>query len=410
MPHDLIMPKQTSELDVFYASLEILYESKERGEEWCSSVVYKDQIVRKCTRLASGTVLNGPFLVKQSELVRYFGLGKYDYHYHIHGGRSQITERGIRFYKAYKDRDENTQRKIIMEAILNDSFGRNNTAIKNSNSDIDPPKLFIKAINDLGTLTRDTLSYLLYVTHDSHIRYEDALTEVRASDAEREIPLNVRNKYHDVKFTSFLRDMGIVFETDRKFYLSQFTKNNFLREITQLSIYNSISEVIYSMDTVSHEEPQVDEDVNQEEVLTSFGYDINSTRFLRENNRTPEPIRPGSTKYKTNPRISKTALQLSDFKCEIDKDGHITFMAKIGRPFMEAHHLVPMKAQKDFSVNLDRVENIVSLCPNCHSAIHLGNDATRLDCLRKLYEQRVSKLRAVGINISFGDLFSKYYQ
>ena len=46
---------------------------------------------------------------------------------------------------------------------------------------------------------------------------------------------------------------------------------------------------------------------------------------------------------------------------------------------MEGHHLIPMKAQDDFENNLDRVENSVCLCPNCHvlfdyNAITLTDD------------------------------------
>ena len=77
---------------------------------------------------------------------------------------------------------------------------------------------------------------------------------------------------------------------------------------------------------------------------------------------------------------------------------------------MEAHHLIPMAAQKDFSINLDRIENIVSICPICHSAIHLGDDATRLEILKKLYDAKEKELKSVGINITFGELFAKYYK
>ena len=69
-----------------------------------------------------------------------------------------------------------------------------------------------------------------------------------------------------------------------------------------------------------------------------------------------------------------------------------------------------MSAQKDFSINLDRVENIVSLCPVCHSAIHVGTDAVRLDVLTKLYAEREEALKKCGLNISVGELFSKYYK
>lgn len=413
MPHSLIMPKQAGQTDVFYASLEIFYESRLRGEEWCSNEVYKDQIIRKCPRIARDTVLNGPYLVKQSELVRYFGLAEYEYGHQ--SGRARITERGIRFYDAYRNRDRNKQRALLMESILHDSFGRHNTAIESSDSDVDAPKLFIKACNDLRGIARKDLAYLLYVTHDKQVRYEDALAEFRASGEDREIliPQLVSNKYSDVKFTVLLRELGIVMEIDRKYYLSQYTRNNFLADIERLSIYNRIPDIIYSMLARANEEPDefTDEDgISQEQILTSFGYDINSARFLRENNRIPELLPCSTTKYRTNPRIAKTALVIADFKCEINKADHITFLSKNGRQFMEAHHLIPMHAQKDFRINLDRVENIVCICPNCHSAIHLGSESVRLDYLRALYENRIEALRAIGLDISFGDLFSKYYR
>lgn len=413
MPHSLIMPKQAGQKDVFYASLEIYYNSRLNGDEWCPNEIFKDLIIRKCPRIARNTVLNGPYLVKQSELTRYFGLVEYEYGHQ--SGRARITERGVRFYDAYRRNDLNKQRALLMESILNDCFGRCNTAIESSDSDVDAPKLFIKACNDLKGITRKDLAYLLYVTHDKQVRYEDALAEFSSAGEEREIsiPANVSNKYSDVKFTVLLRDLGIVIEIDRKYYLSQYTRNNFLTQIEKLSIYNRTPDIIYSMLTKANEEPDdfTDEDgISQEQILSSFGYDITSARFLRENNRIPELL-PGSTnKYRTNPRLAKTALMLADFKCEINKADHITFLSKNGRQFMEAHHLIPMHAQKDFKINLDRVENIVCICPNCHSAIHLGSDSVRLDYLRALYEKRIDSLRSLGLDISFGELFSKYYK
>ena len=89
---------------------------------------------------------------------------------------------------------------------------------------------------------------------------------------------------------------------------------------------------------------------------------------------------------------------------------HTTFVSKLGKPYMEAHHLIPMSAQRDFSINLDRIENIVSICPICHSAIHLGDDATRLELVKKLYDLKEKELKSVGLKISFGELFSKYYK
>lgn len=416
MPHTLIMPKQTGRQDAFYESLRLLYDSHDRGEEWYSNTDFKREIQEALPYLASGA-RNVPYLDKQSELTRYFGFVFYDYSTRI--GRSHITESGIRFFEAYLRNDMNTQIDMLMNAIFTLSFGRNNTAIKNSDSDVDAPKLFIKAMFDLGGISRKDLAYLLYVTHDKQVSYKDALKEFQTSVGEREIniPDNVRNKYSDVKFTVLLTAFGICEDNGGVYSLSEAIKAKYGHKIEELSIYNKEPEVIWSLD----EELEEDNDANasesildeelQRKILTSFVYDVNSEKFKRQNNRRPVPAGAGrGNRYKTNPRISKTALALAKCKCQCHPEEHVTFMSKLGQQYMEAHHLIPMCAQKDFDINLDRIENIVSICPICHSAIHLGSDAVRLEILKTLYDMKIDDLKEAGLDISFGDLYTKYYK
>ena len=417
MAHTLIMPKQTGQKDAFYASLELYYKSYKRNEDWYSNSNFKVEIQRLLPYLSKGAK-DGPYLVKQSELTRYFGLVYYDYSKQV--GRAHITDRGIRFYNAYLQNDYKLQIDIIMNSIFNDSFGRNNTAIKSSNSDVDAPKLFLRAMYDLGGITRKDLAYLLYVIHDKQVSYNDALMEFKSTEHDREIniPIRVSNKYSDVKFTVLLTALGICVEkSDGRYYISDFVLSKYEKEISKLSIYNKEPEIILTLneelieDNEANLENELGENLEQKRIITSFAYDINTEKFKRQNNRMPVSYKTKTgVRYKTNPRLSKTALQLANYKCQIDIDNHNTFISKLGQQYMEAHHLIPMHAQKDFSVNLDRIENIVSICPNCHSAIHLGNDSVRLECLKKLYDQRIQGLRKVGINISFGELFTKYYK
>lgn len=305
-----------------------------------------------------------------------------------------------------------------MKSIFNDSFGRNNTAIESSNSDVDAPKLFIKAMYDLGGITRKDLAYLIYVTHDKQVSYNDALNEFRSSTDEREIhiPQLVSNKYSDVKFTVLLTSLGICIEDDGKYFISKCILEKYENEIKKLSIYNKEPEIVLTLSeelVVADSENLEDEieETTQKRIITSFAYDIKSDKFYRQNNRVPVSYKTKTgVKYKTNPRISKTALQLAGYKCQVNSENHITFISKLGQQYMEAHHLIPMHAQKDFSINLDRIENIVSICPNCHSAIHLGNDAVRLEYLKTLYDLKIKELMKVGLNISFGELFTKYYK
>lgn len=414
MSKKLIMPKQTGQKDAFYASLQLLYNSYKNGEKWYSNEKFKIEIQKLLPYLSKGAQ-DGPYLVKQSELVRYFGLAEYDYS--SKPGKSHITDTGIRFYNAYLQNNEQLQRDILMNSIINNSFGRNNSAIQSSDSDIDPPKLFLKAIVDLNGITSKGLAYLLYVTHDLNINYNDAIIELNKSDnRDREIPIEVSNKYNDVKFTVLLNSLGIVIKDEDVYKLSEYTSNNYLEQIKHLSIYNKEPELVLTLreeydESLAYiiDEPLLT-DIDQNKIIESYAYDISGEKFKLQNNRIPIPIKVGNRfKYKTNPRISKTALEIANHICMGDHN-HLTFISKLGKPFMEAHHLIPMSAQKDFSINLDRIENIVSICPICHSAIHLGDDVTRLELLKKLYDLKEKELKSVGINISFGELFTKYYK
>lgn len=134
------------------------------------------------------------------------------------------------------------------------------------------------------------------------------------------------------------------------------------------------------------------------------------------NNRMPI-INEGSRRkrYKTDAKLAKTALLNCKYKCEYSnliEIPHVTFDAKRGNKYLEAHHLIPMKAQKDFiDKNLDRLENIVGLCPICHAAVHHGTLNEKIRILKPLYELRIKLLNECNhkIDISFEDLINKYY-
>ena len=232
MDNNLIMPKQTGQKDAFYASLQLYYNSYKAGEEWYDNSRFKENIQKLLPYLSAGAQ-DGPYLVKQSELTRYFGLVYYDYS--GRPGKAHITDSGIRFYNAYLQNNAEIQKEIIMDSIFNLSFGRNNTAIQSSNSDVDAPKLFLKSIVDLDGITTKGLAYLLYVTHNLKINYNDAIVELsKTNDRDREIPIEVANKYRDVKFTSLLTSLGITISENGKYFLSEFTKEHYLNKIKNL--------------------------------------------------------------------------------------------------------------------------------------------------------------------------------
>lgn len=111
--------------------------------------------------------------------------------------------------------------------------------------------------------------------------------------------------------------------------------------------------------------------------------------------------------YWRDPVVAANALCNANYKCEICTT-HPTFIRRSnGKPYTEPHHLVPMSAQKDFSVSLDVENNVVSLCSNCHNQIHYGTDIDSI--LKPLYEQRIESLKLVGIEITYNEI-KKYYR
>lgn len=114
-----------------------------------------------------------------------------------------------------------------------------------------------------------------------------------------------------------------------------------------------------------------------------------------------------TSSYRRDPKVALNALCNANYKCECCPE-HPTFLRKTNHlPYTEPHHLIPMSAQKDFSISLDVENNIVSLCSNCHNLLHYGAENTVL--LKKLYDNRKEELEKAGISISFDDLL-KYYE
>lgn len=119
----------------------------------------------------------------------------------------------------------------------------------------------------------------------------------------------------------------------------------------------------------------------------------------------PEKITGEKVSFKRNPELAKKSILLANYQCDLDKS-HKSFITKNGKPYMEAHHLIPLSTQDYFDYSLDVDANIVCLCPNCHRKLHYGDNIT--SDLIKLYEDRIHYLRLSGIDISYKELIELY--
>lgn len=183
-------------------------------------------------------------------------------------------------------------------------------------------------------------------------------------------------------------------------------------EIDSISAYEQHTKLAALLETINQNrtknyamEKFIDEDDEAGSISTN---DINSITSVEPEyipSIKPEKISGNKLSYKRNIEKAKKSIVLSNFKCDLDNK-HISFTSKNDKPYMEAHHLIPLSTQDYFENSLDVDANIVCLCPNCHRKLHYGKDI-QTD-LRKLYDSRIEYLNKSGIDISFEELIEFY--
>ena len=113
-----------------------------------------------------------------------------------------------------------------------------------------------------------------------------------------------------------------------------------------------------------------------------------------------------SGRYLTNTSLAEKARSNGDYHCAICS-GHETFKRMAdGKPYVEVHHLIPMRAQESFDNSLDVLSNLICLCPNCHRKIHYGID--KRDMIIKLHKRRLTALQNDGLAITDELLLTLY--
>ncbi|MGY3909629.1 HNH endonuclease [Aeromonas piscicola] len=113
-------------------------------------------------------------------------------------------------------------------------------------------------------------------------------------------------------------------------------------------------------------------------------------------------------KWSRKGSMAKSALESANFDCEVDQT-HKTFTSRVtNNNFVEAHHLIPMEMQDKIKFSLDVPENILSLCPNCHSMFHHSHVVDVINLLEYFFNQRKERLIERGINITLDELVGFY--
>lgn len=116
-----------------------------------------------------------------------------------------------------------------------------------------------------------------------------------------------------------------------------------------------------------------------DEIYQSFVNDTDTVRISKLKERDI---------YARDRNIAIKRMELSGFTCEFDSS-HKLFVSRFTKkPYLEAHHLVPIGLQGDFKKPLDIVHNVFCLCPFCHRAVHHADETFARSILSKLASKR----------------------
>lgn len=171
---------------------------------------------------------------------------------------------------------------------------------------------------------------------------------------ESKIPLFVISKASNQKLRNV--HIGLVQTFD------EFNAKAFIKFVAQDKLFPKANETI--------KESQAEYKVNFEnEVNESLDDSLeNRQRRLASKTRNkPKVVYRLVHDYNRDPDVVAEALCRAESFCEKCKEKAPFLKRSNGKPYLEVHHIIPLSQG-----GLDSLENVISLCPNCHREIHFG--------------------------------------
>ena len=188
----IVMPKNSALLEEVEAVLKIYYDAG----DWMANEDYKRLLMAMI-----GDEQYASSYTKKAQITSYFGFTIWE---DITNARSmrKITESGKRFYKHICNKNQDGILEELMYSLENVTFGRNNYGSPDSDSDVEPPVVFIRAILDLKYLTYKEFAYLLWKLEDCGKNYTDAIAEIRKGRSQYNFEIDKEaQKYTDAALT-----------------------------------------------------------------------------------------------------------------------------------------------------------------------------------------------------------------
>jgi len=237
-----------------------------------------------------------------------------------------LSIEGNLFINAYKNKDYKACKKIIINQLDN-TYYPNEATLRVKNLKLFPFRILFKLLLDKTRLSTEFIKHnLIYIQNREDIDSLDSFNEY-------------------TKFNTWV-----------------------INSLVDLEILNLSNGYIYiNGSSLEHIKVLYQKADYDDMFFTSSSYDADKSIAKK--------------RVKRNALLIEKAKKRDNYSCVIDEK-HKTFISNL-KPYLEGHHVIPMYQQKNYNFTLDDVNNIVSLCPNCHREIHHSDNKNKI--LEKLY-------------------------
>ena len=233
------MPKNSADKEEMKAVLSIFYKHNE---------YISNDVLRNDLKQIIGREHDSSAYTKKAQIPAYFGLIEWE-DPTSKTSRKKITDRGIKFYDALVSKNQADINEEIIKFLEELSFGRNVHGCS-SNSDIEPPKVFVKASLFLGYLTRKEFGFILWQMDEFNTSLLKLMSLVKSNRLNDVYSYTgTPNKYNDAKPITVLYNWGLLqndgtISGQEKIKLSDSLSIDDQKRLLKLDVKNNLAEII----------------------------------------------------------------------------------------------------------------------------------------------------------------------
>ncbi len=233
----MVIPKNSASIEEVMGAMQIYYDA----DDWLSNADYIQAFKNRIGII--GDDGDSSAYTKRTEIGSYYGFIEWEDINKTQSPR-RITPRGKQFLEHYNAGDTAALHEDIMCSLEEVTFGRNNYACRSSDSDIDPPALFLRAVMDLGYLTNTEFAYLVYQMEYMAWHYTETVRSIQACrDRNESVVLpDEGRKFSDPKPILMLERWGVLTSSQasgsKRTSISTEFLAKYARRLRNLKIYN----------------------------------------------------------------------------------------------------------------------------------------------------------------------------